>query len=320
MMQESKTLRLVTRNVRELAPRIRAYELGDASGNELPLITAGSHIELQLEDCLGKKQTAQYAISSNPAQRDFYEIAVALEDEGSASHFIFNHLHPGTRIECRLPTNNFHLHADSSPAVLIAEGMGIAPIKSIAYTLELRGRRFSLHYVGTSKADMPFLDELEHTFPRQLICYAANEEKNIDVMNILANSHSNTLIYASGSTALLNDIETSARLLGIQKDRIQLEYFYGVAEEKDKPVLLELAYTNKLIAVDANQSLLHALRSAGVDTRFDCCVGDCGTCAIKVLAGEAEHRDHVLSDAQKAQGLMCVCVSRAKGDKLVLAL
>jgi ferredoxin len=62
------------------------------------------------------------------------------------------------------------------------------------------------------------------------------------------------------------------------------------------------------------------VRATGISVNFDCCVGDCGSCAVKVLEGEPEHRDHVLSDAAKARGRMCLCVSRAKSEKLVLDL
>lgn len=321
MINEQKRLNLRVSKVRELTPSIRVFELRHTLGQELPLVTAGSHICIEVEVPSSKKETRQYAICSNPAQRDFYEIAVQkAEQSRGGSDFIFNHFNVGTHIQCDIPVNNFQLHADSSPAILMAEGIGIAPIKAIAHTLALRGRRFILHYAGTRKTDMAFLNELEATFPRQVVSYAADENKPLDVMNLLADATGNTLFYACGSNQLLDDIETSARLLSIHKDRIQLESFSTSTEENEKAVLLELAYSNKLIQVDSGQSLLAALRDAGAPVRFDCCVGDCGTCALKVLEGEVEHRDHVLSDTQKAQGLICVCVSRAKSEKLVLVI
>jgi ferredoxin-NADP reductase len=223
-------------------------------------------------------------------------------------------------LECGIPSNNFHLHADASPAILIAGGIGITPIISIAHTLALRGRRFQLHYAGRSKNDMAFVDELQKNFPRNTYVYAADEQQRLDIMSVLADAPSNTLFYACGPQKMLADIETSARMLGIDKDRIQMEHFAAEKSANDKAVVLELAHSNKLVKATADQSLLSALRDAGVNVNFDCCVGDCGTCAVKILEGEAEHRDHVLSDAQKAQGFICVCVSRAKGEKLVLAL
>ncbi len=321
MTKTIERLSLIITQVTQLTPLIYHYQLRANSGAELPLITAGSHIAIPITLNNGKQDFHHYSICSNPNQREFYEITVLLEENGSGgSQFIIKNFAVGSLLGCGMPSNNFHLHADASPAILIAGSIGITPIISIAHTLALRGRRFQLHYAGRSKNDMAFVDELQKAFTRNLYIYAADEHQRLNVMNLLAEAPSNTLFYACGPQKMLADIETSARMLGIDKDRIQMEHFVAEKSENDKAVVLELAHSNKLIKATADQSLLSALRDAGVNVNFDCCVGDCGTCAIKILEGEAEHRDHVLSDAQKTQGFICVCVSRAKGDKLVLAL
>lgn len=317
----AEKISLTISRIRELTPRIRAYELRSTYGSELPLVTAGSHIAMPVQLANGKIDVRHYSICSNPNQRDFYEIAVLLENESrGGSQFIFNNFNVGLQLTCNLPTNNFHLHADASPAILIAGGIGITPIIAIAHTLALRGRRFSLHYAGRSKTEMAFVNELHDYFPRNVNFYAADEGGRLDIMHVLADAPGNTFFYACGPTKMLDDIETTARILGIAKDRIQTEHFSAEDSDKNRSLVIELAYSNKLLKVNSNQTLLNAVRDAGVDVNFDCCVGDCGSCAVKILEGEAEHRDHVLSDAQKADGFICLCVSRAKGDKLVIAL
>jgi ferredoxin-NADP reductase len=321
MTNTIERLSLTVAQITQLTPRIYRYQLRATSGADLPLITAGSHIAIPVTLKNGKQDFHHYSICSNPNQREYFEIAVLREENSSGgSHFIFENFAVGTLLECGMPSNNFHLHADASPAILIAGGIGITPIISIAHTLALRGRRFSLHYAGRGKSEMAFVDELQKSFARNLYVYAADENQRLDIMQVLADAPSNTLFYACGPQKMLADIETCARMLGIDKDRIQTEHFAAEKSANDKAVVLELAHSNKFINARADQSLLTALRDAGVDVNFDCCVGDCGTCAVKILEGEAEHRDHVLSDAQKAQGFICVCVSRAKGEKLVLAL
>ena len=321
MTKTIEHLSLRIAQITQLTPRIYAYKLRAASGADLPLITAGSHIAIPVTLNNGKQDFHHFSIYSNPNQREFYEIAVLLEEDSSgSSQFIINHFAVGTLLECDLPSNNFQLHADASPAILIAGGIGITPIISLAHTLALRGRRFQLHYAGRSKSEMVFVNELQKIFTRNIYIYATDENQRLDIMNVLADASSNTLFYACGPQKMLADIETYARMLGIDKDRIQTEYFAVETSKNDKAVVLELAHSNRLINARADQPLLAALRDAGVNINFDCCVGDCGTCAVKILEGEAEHRDHVLSNAQKAQGFICVCVSRAKSEKLVLAL
>ncbi len=316
-----ESLALSITQITPLTPRIYSYKLRATSGAELPLITAGSHIAIPVTLNNGRHDFHHYSICSNPNQREYYEIAVLREENGNGgSQFIIENFVVGALLDCGMPSNNFHLHADASPAILIAGGIGITPIMSIAYTLALRGRPFQLHFAGRSKSEMAFVDELQNTFSRNVFIYAANESQRLDIINLLAEAPSNTLFYACGPQKMLADIETSARMLGIDKDRIQTEHFAAENSENNKTVVLELAHSNKLIKATANQSLLTALRDAGVNVNVDCCVGDCGTCAVKILEGEAEHRDHALSDAQKAQGFICVCVSRAKSEKLILAL
>ncbi len=320
-MTPINSLVLSITNITQLTPRIRCYQLRAQNGVELPLITAGSHLPITTQIAQGKTEVRNYSICSNPNQRDYYEIAILHDDNNhSDSNFVFEKMLVGTQLECGMPSNNFHLHADASPAILIAGGIGIAPIKTIAQTLAMRGRRFTLHYAGRSLNEMAFADELQTAFARQVQFYPADENVRINIMQIFSDAPGNAVFYACGPQKMLEDIESSARLLGIDSDRIQREYFRTEKAGQDKAVVLELAFSNKLINVSTDQPLLAALRAAKVDVNFDCCVGDCGTCAVKVLEGEAEHRDHVLSEDQKAQGFMCVCVSRAKSDKLVLAL
>ena len=314
-------LSLVISAIYILTPRIRAYDLRALDEGELPLVTAGSHLAIPVILDNGRADVRQYSICSNPGQRDFYQIAVLREStEHSGSIFIHDNFSVGMQLHCALPKNNFHLHADASPAVFIAGGIGITPIIAMAHTLAMRGRRFILHYAGRSKSEMAFVEDLQRDFNRQVQLYPADENIRMDVMHVLADAPGNAHFYVCGPQRLLDETISAASALGIAKDRIQHEHFHAEKYAGDKPVVLELARSNKIIQANADQSLLAALRDAGVHVNFDCCVGDCGTCAVKVLEGEPEHRDHVLSDAAKARGRMCVCVSRARGEKLVLDL
>lgn len=321
MIAITEPLALTISEMRELTPRIRAFRLRSTHGQELPLASAGSHIAFKIPLANGKSDIRHYSLCHNPLQRDYYEIAVLRENEGrGGSQFIFENFKEGMQLECTVPTNNFHLHADASPAILIVGGIGITPIISIAYTLASRGRRFQLHYAGRSKSEMAFVEDIQKHFAANVYWYPADENARMDIMNLLADVPGNALVYACGPQKMLADIDTSARLLGIAKDRIQTEHFTTADADNNRELLLELAYSNKLIKVAAGQPLLNAVRDAGINAAFDCCVGDCGTCAVKILEGEAEHHDHVLNDTQKAEGMICLCVSRAKGDKLVIAL
>jgi hypothetical protein len=149
--------------------------------------------------------------------------------------------------------------------------------------------------------------------------YSTDENTRLDVVKILASSATtNSFIYVCGPQRLIDAVYSAAQELGIEISRLHSERFTVVNENGNKPMSLQLARSQKLIAVASTESVLSAMETAGLTPEFDCRVGNCGRCAVKVLAGEVDHRDKVLSAADKAEGLMCACVSRALSDTLVL--
>ncbi len=314
-------LPLVIVGIRELTPRVRAYELRDPHGKELPFLFAGSHLQVPVLLSDGKIELRHYSICSNPADRDFYEIAVLKDASGrGGSLSIHDNYTVGLRLNCEPPVNQFQLHADNSPAILIAGGIGITPIKPMVQVLVARGRRVQLHYAGRSLKEMAFSECLSHELGANFFAYPADENKRFDVMQVVADAPHNALFYVCGPLTLIDAVYTSATLFGVAKDRIQCEQFSSASSTNDGPLFVELVKSKKLIYVAQDQSILTALRDAGISVNFDCCVGDCGTCTVKVLDGEVDHRDQVLSDLDRAEGMMCVCVSRAKSERLVVDL
>ncbi len=125
-------------------------------------------------------------------------------------------------------------------------------------------------------------------------------------------------IYVCGPQRLIDAVYSSAQTLGIEKYRLHAERFSSAEKEGDKSFNVQLSSSKKTLVVSATESVLEAMEDAGVKVEFDCRVGNCGMCAVKVIEGNVEHRDNVLSDIDKAEGFMCVCVSRAMSETLVL--
>jgi ferredoxin len=106
---------------------------------------------------------------------------------------------------------------------------------------------------------------------------------------------------------------------------LHVEHFSAIGAQLDPenevPFEVELKDSQLSVQVSADQTLLEAVRAVGVDVPSDCEEGLCGTCEVNVIAGEVDHRDKVLSGAERAEGRrMMACCSRARGGKLVLAL
>lgn len=219
-------MELVVSGVRQLTARVRAYELRDPSRGNLPAVDPGSHLKIPMRLPTGVMGVRQYSIASNPLRRDVYEIAVQREDGGSGgSRAVHDTYQVGTRIRLDLPMNHFGLHDDERPAVLIAGGIGITAIKSMAQALYARGGNFSLHYAGRSQADMAFSERLKQKFRTQASIYGAAEGNRLDVHRILSAAPKDAIIYVCGPDRLNRAVKNIAVKLDIPRENVRLELF-----------------------------------------------------------------------------------------------
>ena len=316
-------LALRVAGIRQLTARVRAYELRAADGAALPPVSAGSHIDVPVRLGSGVVSTRRYSIVTDPAQHDCYEIAVLREEHGSGgSAAMHAHLELGTILQCGLPGNDFALHDDDRPAVLIAGGIGITPIKAMAGQLRSDGRSVQLHYAVRSLGEAPYLDALKRTLGDDLQVYAADRRRRLDVSTLVMEAPPRAVFYVCGPGRLIDAVRDAARAAGLPSERVRSERFTAATSTTtDRPVTVTLRRSARRIVVAADQTILDAVEAAGVPAPSGCRAGNCGTCQVKVLEGDPDHRDAALSDAERhAAGLMCICVSRATSPELTLDL
>jgi ferredoxin-NADP reductase len=157
-----------------------------------------------------------------------YEIAVLHEQVGrGGSAAIHSSWQVGTRLALDHPTNQFPLQDDDRPAMLIAGGIGITPIKAITQVLKARGNTFELHYSGRSVADMAYRDRLALEFTGQLHLYFTRVPggARIDLHAVMGAATADTLFYVCGPRRLIEAAESAARELAISAGRVQYESF-----------------------------------------------------------------------------------------------
>jgi ferredoxin-NADP reductase len=215
---------------------VRAFELRSATGDPLPAFDAGAHIQVPVSLTDGATAVRQYSICSDPGRRDAYEIAVLREDSGAggsrAVHEVFD---IGLRLRCGLPLNHFPLHADERPAVLVAGGIGITPIKAMAHALKRRGTFFELHYASRSARDASFLDELVREFGKDVRAYLSVEGRRAHVREIFSSAPSDAVFYVCGPERLIVAAQRDAAALGIDGNRIRVERFTADAVHALQP-------------------------------------------------------------------------------------
>ncbi|MEJ2794356.1 pyridoxamine 5'-phosphate oxidase family protein [Iodobacter sp. LRB] len=315
-------LELIISGIRQLTPQVRAYELRHPTGEDLPAVTAGSHLKVPVILKNGQTSVRNYSIASNPTRRDIYEIAVLQQIEGQGgSSFVHQHYQLGMTLHCGLPQNDFALSDSDAPAILIAGGIGITPIKAMAQTLKAQGRAFHLHYAARSRRDMAYGDRLLRDLAGQMTSYFQDEGQIPDITQILKSASDTSPVYACGPSGLMSAVQDTAAMLNMAAGRIHFERFAAAPHAGNTPFEVVLRRSQRIIPIAADQTVLAAVQAAGIDTLSDCGVGNCGTCAVKVLSGDVDHRDNALNQNERERaGLMCICVSRAKSARLELDL
>jgi ferredoxin-NADP reductase len=324
-------MELVVAEVRPLTSHVTAFVLRRPDGAALPPYPAGAHIRLQVE-IDGAPAWRHYSLvdlgpgaGAGAAAPHGYLIAVRREERAAGGRGGSLYLHtqavPGQVLLASAPIDGFALDPAHDRAVLIAGGIGITPLASMATALAAGGRSFHLHYSGRSLDQLAFAPQLAAAHGAALSLYADDDPaRRLDLRALLAAGSPGQPIYTCGPKGMIDAVRLLAVELGWQADDVHYELFTEAATEAgDRPFEVELVQSGTTIAVPADTTILDAMLGAGLDPMFDCKRGDCGVCATAVIDGAVEHRDNCLSEAEKAAGkTIHICISRARGARLVL--
>ncbi|HEX5804884.1 MAG TPA: fatty acid desaturase [Macromonas sp.] len=309
-------------SIRDVGEGIRAFEFVPVNGQTLKAGPAGAHLDIHLPNGLIR----QYSIVAHNTQANSYTVAVKRDDQGRGGSKAMHELTVGTVLKVGQPRNHFVLYESAQRFVLISGGIGITPVFHMAQRLNEIGKPYQLHVCARNEAAVPFRDQLTAgpLAPRtQIHLDQANGRSSLDVKQVLGQPDANTLVYLCGPQGFMNWVRDEAIAAGWPRENVRTESFAAAvtADTVNRPFTVELASSKRVIPVKADQSILDALAHVGVNVPFACMQGTCGTCVTDVVSGEVEHRDAYLTEHDKTAGAcMCLCVSRARGDKLTLDL
>jgi cytochrome P450/ferredoxin-NADP reductase len=302
-----------------VAEGVVRVRLTSATGRPVPAWTPGSHIDLECGEL-----SRQYSLCGSVDDRDALEIAVLEEPESrGGSRWVHHSLHVGSEVVVRGPRNHFRLDPGDSRVVFVAGGIGITPIVSLATAARAAGRAYSIHYAGRSRGSMAFLRRLADEHGDRLHVFAADEGGRLDLAALAATLDAGDRVYACGPTRLLEGLSHVMR--DLPPETLKTEHFtstIGVLDPaKEHPFEIVLRDSGLSLEVPADRTVLQTLRAANIDVQSDCEEGLCGSCEVAVVEGEVDHRDVVLSPAERASNrTMMTCCSRACGTRLELQL
>lgn len=315
---DSLSMRVVA--VADRATGVRGIRLAATDGSPLPAFVAGGHIEVSTAD--GTRRA--YSLVNGPTDRDAYEIGVRLVEEGRGGSLQMHRLAAGDHVTVARPRCHFALDAGASFSLLVAAGVGITPLLSMARHLAAEGQPFRLVYFGRDAAGMAYVDEVQKEFGARAVIHVGATRIAIPalVAEQLDDAPAGTHLYTCGPAGFMDMVLDEGRAAGLTEPALHREYFAADPATLGGPraaFQLTLARSNRIVPVDEGTTILDALGAQGIAVPSSCEQGICGNCLTRVVSGEVDHRDSYLSTAEKARGdCMLICVSRAKGTNLVL--
>jgi ferredoxin-NADP reductase/quercetin dioxygenase-like cupin family protein len=304
--------------IRHEAQRVVSVELRPQPGATFPAFDAGAHVDVHLPNGMVRS----YSLCNSVSDTDRYVIGVLnVEESRGGSRYVHEQLRVGAQIGISKPRNNFPLHEDAVHTVLIAGGVGITPILSMARRLRALGRSVELLYCARSRREAAFVETID-TLGLEVQWHFDDEHgERVDLMQFLATRRRDAHFYACGPTPMLDDFERHCRELGLTQVHLERFVARNAPAETKKRYRVELSRSGRSLEVAPGKTLLQTLLDAGVDVPHGCTQGLCGACKTRVLSGEPDHRDTVLSASERESNTaMTVCVSGCKGESLVLDL
>jgi ferredoxin-NADP reductase len=316
MSERVATLRV--ERMTRLADDVVEVQLVDPTGAPLPDWEPGAHVVLRLAEGVNR----QYSLCGAADQRHSWTIAVHRSPTSrGGSSYVHDHLRVGSSLPVEGPYNNFPL-GEADRYLLLAGGIGITPILAMTRRLRASGHAFHLVYCGRSRSVMAYLDEISAWSDDRVTLHADDEQGGPLNLGALLRQHPGALVYCCGPEAMITAVEEQApdpELVRVERFRAAPQPERASAEDGAFDVVL--AGSGQRLRVDTGQTILDVLHRAGHDVPSSCREGICGTCETKVIDGVPDHRDSVLTAAERAEGCsMMICVSRAKSAEIVLDL
>ena len=287
-----------------------ALTLADPDGGLLPSWTPGAHIDVRLPS--GRRR--QYSLCGSPGRRTDYRIAVRrIADGGGGSIEMHHTFDVGDTCVFEGPRNAFYLVTDEDDVLFVIGGIGVTPILPMIRMAHQREMNWRAVYAGRSRDYMPLLDEVTGVNPERVTVWADDEHGRFPTTEeLLAGAGPNTVVYVCAPTAVLEAVR-AARDEHVDAP-LHYERFSPPPVVDGIPFELELARSRRVLSVPANRSALAVMLDSDPATAYSCQQGFCGTCKVKVLAGEVDRRGRTAEGDDE----MLVCVSRAKSDRVVI--
>ncbi|HJV62978.1 MAG TPA: PDR/VanB family oxidoreductase [Albitalea sp.] len=320
MKNASSWQRAIVEDLRELSPTVREIALRPEGGTGG--WSAGSHLDVRVQAAGGDdvRSYSLIGIAADSASSGLYRIAVKRAQPGrGGSRFMWS-LRVGDALQIGEPANHFEIALDAPASLIVAGGIGVTPLVGIAQTLAARGAALAMRYAARSGCELVYASSLKDLLGDRLQTFCSDRGERLDLDAEIAQLAPGGQLVVCGPVSLLDAARDAWTRAGRDPALLRFETFGSGAGEA-RPFWVELPRHGLRIEVPPDRSLLDALNEAGIETLSDCRRGECGLCAMDIVAaqGTIDHRDVFFSAEQKrANRQLCACVSRVEGGGIVL--
>lgn len=308
---------VVVSDITQETPTIKSFHLAKPDGTSIGHYTPGAHIDVVGPTSL----TRQYSLCGRPDGDDAYLFAVKREENGRGGSNALHDLKVGDRLKISAPRNLLKMHEEASHHVLVAGGIGITPMLSLARYMDVRDISFELHYFARSEEEAAFLPLLTERMGDKLFAHlgVSRSIQKECLESTVDKTPDGTHVYVCGPTPFMDEVRYIAGRR-FPEEVIHFENFQPAeTDENHVNTDFEVELEGETYTIPADRSIVEVLNEAGCDIDTSCEEGICGTCIMEVLSGIPEHRDSVLTKTEREAGeTMAICVSRTKDPKLVL--
>lgn len=339
-----------------------AFYLRAHDGRPLPPFKPGQFLTFRL-NILGcaKPVVRCYSLSSSPTDTSHYRVTIKLEPPppsnptappGLASGFFCNKVREGYILDAKAPGGNFHLDQDkNSPVVLLAGGVGITPMLSMAHSIKERDSGREVWFIVGSRngnehihrEELAELAECANIHVR--VCFSKPLETDVkgrdfdyegrvspELMKEILPS-TNFEYYLCGNGAFMNSLHEALEVWGVPEENIHFEAFGPATvkrkaetvfikqqtamltkEDADRPALKVTLNRGRTTHdwTDPRSNLLEFIREKGGQVESGCCAGSCGSCVVAIKSGEVDYLQE--PDSPPESGTCLTCISIPKTD------
>jgi len=332
----------------EETANVKTFRLGDPNGSPVPFkYLPGQFLTLTVTP-EAKAVRRSYTIASSPTQRDYVEITVKREEKGLVSRYLHDGLSEGDFVEIAAPSGKFTFTGGEDPRiVLIAGGVGITPMMSVMRYLTDRGWTGDIYlfYGCRTSEDLIFREEIEYRkrrHPNLRVVLAVSREQNLHgdavhgrISAELIASHVPNLksakVHICGPDAMMSSMKQALLGLGLDSEQVKTETFGPTGRGSKPPTLpgptadqggenpnialpvVAFARSGKSSALPPAKTILDVADEIGVEIDNSCREGTCGTCKVKLLAGEVTMEvDDGLDPEDRSQNMILACQAKSR--------